>query len=101
MFDGNYVVASHAPHPSDKQWNILAAYLWFYNPLRFLWSLVHPKSSLYLLDCGAQFLGMMGLAATAARTIPWALRLMFGRIARADRPPGPQVPYRRVGPGNQ
>jgi len=42
--DGNHVVASRDPHPWRKQLNILAAYLYFYNPLRFLIALVLPKS---------------------------------------------------------
>ena len=44
MLDGNYVVATHAAKPWHKQLNLLAAYLYFYNPLRFLVALVRPKS---------------------------------------------------------
>src|SRR5678815_2121557 len=50
MLDGNYVVASVHPQPWRKQLNIMAAYLYFYNPARFLWALVRPKSNLYLAD---------------------------------------------------
>jgi radical SAM superfamily enzyme YgiQ (UPF0313 family) len=98
MFDGNYVIASRISRPWSKQWNILAAYLWFYNPLRFLLSLIRPKSSLYLVDSGAQVLGMAGLFMTALRTIPWAFRLMIGRIFRATRPPGTNIKCRVVAP---
>jgi len=48
--DGNHVVASRDPHPWRKQLNILAAYLYFYNPVRFLIALVLPKSRIPLAD---------------------------------------------------
>jgi len=94
MFDGNYVVASRHARPWRKQLNILAAYLWFYNPIRFLWALVRPKSRLYLVDPGMQVLGMLGLVQTARRTFGWALRLIIGPVARNTRPPGSRIPYR-------
>ena len=46
MIDGNYVVASQHKEPWRKQFNIIAAYLYFFNPLRFLMALVRPKSSI-------------------------------------------------------
>ena len=88
MFDGNYVVASRHPQPWKKQLNILAAYFWFYNPVRFFGALVWPKSRLYLVDSTVQVLGMLGLAQTVRRTFGYALRLMTGRITRATQPPG-------------
>lgn len=42
--DGNYVVASKHPRPWLKQLSILAAYAYFFNPLRMLLSLVWSKS---------------------------------------------------------
>ncbi|KKL96107.1 hypothetical protein LCGC14_1847830, partial [marine sediment metagenome] len=42
--DGNHVVASRHPRPWARQLNLLAAYLYFYNPLRFLVALVRPKT---------------------------------------------------------
>ena len=50
IVDGNYVVASRAPKPWCKQLNILAAYFYFYNPLRFLMALVFPKSKIPFVD---------------------------------------------------
>lgn len=50
ILDGNYIVASRAPHPWRKQCNLLAAYLYFYNPLRFLIALVYSKSRIPLAD---------------------------------------------------
>ncbi len=94
MMDGNYVVASDHKQPWRKQLNILVAYMYFYNPLRFLWAIVKPKSKLYLFDVGTQFYGMLGLAMTIRRTIGWALRLMFGRIVRQTESPASQIPMR-------
>jgi radical SAM superfamily enzyme YgiQ (UPF0313 family) len=94
MFDGNYVIASNHPQPWRKQFNILAAYLYFYNPLRLLIALVRPKSRLYLTDAGMQVLGMWGLMQTVRRTIGWAWRLMGGHIVRSTRAPASRMPMR-------
>jgi hypothetical protein len=88
------VAASRHPHPWRKQFNIMAAYLYFYNPLRFLYALVRPKSALYLADAGAQMLGMYGLTQTIRRTLGWATRLMTGGIKRKTRPPISLIPMR-------
>ncbi len=96
MLDGNYVVASRHPRPWRKQFNIMLAYLYFYNPLRFLKALVRPKSKLYLADSGMQFLGMFGLAQTVRRTLGWALRLRWGRIERRSEVPASKLPMRGV-----
>lgn len=96
MLDGNYVVASNHKQPWKKQFNILAAYLYFYNPLRMLWALVRPKSRLYLADAGMQFIGMWGLGQTIRRTLGWAFRLMRGGIRRRTRIPASLIPMRAV-----
>ncbi len=94
MLGGNYVVASHHPQPWRKQLNILAAYLYFYNPLRFLLALVRPKSRLYLADAVLQVMGMRGALLTARRTLGWTLRLMWGPIRRKSAPPTSPIPMR-------
>ena len=94
MLDGNYVVASRHPRPWKKQLNIMAAYLYFYNPLRFLVALVRPKSRLYLADAVMQLIGMWGLTRTVRRTFGWALRLMAGNIRRRHRVPFGRIPMR-------
>jgi radical SAM superfamily enzyme YgiQ (UPF0313 family) len=99
MLDGNYVVASRHPRPWRKQFNIMLAYLYFYNPLRFLKALVRPKSKLYLADSGMQVLGMFGLAQTVRRTLGWALRLRWGRIERRSEVPASKLPMRGVNGG--
>jgi radical SAM superfamily enzyme YgiQ (UPF0313 family) len=50
MTNGMYVIASRHPRPWIKQLNLLAAYLYFFNPLRLLAALVCSKSSIPLAD---------------------------------------------------
>ena len=47
---GMHVIASRHPRPWVKQLNLLAAYVYFFNPLRFLAALVRPKSRIPLAD---------------------------------------------------
>jgi len=89
-------VASGHPQPWRKQLNIMAAYLYFYNPLRFLVALVRPKSKLYLADAFLQLLGMWGLTHTIRRTFGWAVRLMRGGIRRRTGVPTSPIPMRSV-----
>ncbi|MCP4593387.1 MAG: radical SAM protein [bacterium] len=94
MLDANYVVASEHKQPWKKQLNILAAYLYFYNPLRLAVALVWPNSRLYLADAGMQVIGMWGLVQTFRRTLGWAMRLMRGPIKRATKVPASRIPMR-------
>ncbi len=96
MLDANYVVASEHPMPWRKQFNIMAAYLYFYNPLRFMWGLVRPRSKLYLADSGMQAIGMWGTTQTIRRTLGWALRLRRGDIVRKTDIPASPIPMRSV-----
>ncbi len=99
MLDANYVVASQHSQPWRKQFNILAAYLYFYNPLRFLFALLRPKSKLYLADALMQLAGMCGLAQTIRRTLGWAVRLMRGNIRRKTTVPASPIPMRSADGG--
>jgi hypothetical protein len=94
MIDANYVIASEDPKPWKKQLNLMAAYLFFYNPLRFLKAIVFPKTRLYLADALGQLHGMVGLLFTIRRTLPWAWHLWRGRIVRHTAPPISPVPLR-------
>lgn len=96
MLDANYVVASESKRPWVKQLNILAAYLYFYNPVRLFIALLFPKSRLYLADAGMQILGMYGLIQTARRTLGWAFRLMRGGIVRRTDIPRSPIPIRAL-----
>lgn len=92
MLDANYVVASEHRQPWRKQFNIMLAYLYFYNPLRMLVALLRPKSKLYFADAGMQGLGMWGLAQTVRRTFGWAVRLWRGGIERRTQAPVSPIP---------
>jgi len=94
MTDANYVIASGEERPWRKQANMLLAYLYFYNPLRFLWAFAFPRSRLYLADALAQLHGMWGLLHTIRRTAPWIWHLWRGRIVRHDQPPISRIPLR-------
>ncbi len=94
MIDGNYVIASGHNKPWKKQLNLMAVYLSFYNPLRFLMALVRPRSGIYFLDAGIQLAGMWGLTKTLRRTLDWALRLRWGRITRRTKAPVSRIPIR-------
>lgn len=96
MLDANYVVASEQPQPWRKQLNIMAVYLHFYNPLRFLVALVRPKSKLYLADAFMQLVGMWGLTRTIRRTFGWALCLLRGDIRRHAIAPASSLPMRAI-----
>jgi radical SAM superfamily enzyme YgiQ (UPF0313 family) len=50
VLDGMHVVASRHPHPWIKQMNLLAAYVFFFNPVRLLWALFFSKSRIPLAD---------------------------------------------------
>ncbi|MFN0135951.1 MAG: B12-binding domain-containing radical SAM protein [Phycisphaerae bacterium] len=96
MLDGNYVIASKHETPWKKQANILLAYAYFYNPLRFMVALVRPKSRLFLADAGMQVIGMFGLLQTVRRTIGWAFRLVSGKVERHTTTPHSRIPMRGV-----
>ncbi len=99
MLDGNHVVASGHKQPWRKQLNILAAYLYFYNPLWLAIALVRLRSRLYLADAGMQAIGMWGLLQTLRRTLGWAVRLMRGPIRRATKVPASRLPMRSADGG--
>lgn len=94
MFDGNYVIASHSPDPWKKQFNLLIAYLFFYNPIRLLILLLKPGNNQLMFDAGLQLVGMAGLCQSVRRTIGWGFRLMFGKIQRKHALPASKIPMR-------
>src|SRR5262249_12999007 len=100
LIDGNHVVASRSPRPYEKQLNVLLAYLFFYNPLRFAKALVFPKNRRgHVADAGLQLLGMAGWWSNVVRTTPWLLHLLRGRIERFEAPPTSPIPFRAVAGG--
>lgn len=96
MMDGNFVVATNIDAPWKKQFNIMAAYLYFYNPLQLLKSAVTPKDMLVFTDMFIQFLGMWGVTQTIRRTLGWAWRLKTGKITRRTSLPASRIPLRNL-----
>jgi len=96
MLDANYVIASRARHPWQKQLNMMLAYLYFYNPLRLLGALARRKSLVRGPDIAMQLLGMWGMMLTIRLTLPWAFRLLTGRILRKRDVPHSRIPMRAV-----
>jgi radical SAM superfamily enzyme YgiQ (UPF0313 family) len=50
LTSGIHVIASFHPHPWVKQLNLLAAYVYFFNPLRFVAAILRSKSRIPLAD---------------------------------------------------
>lgn len=94
MRDANYVIASRAPKPWKKQFNILVAYLFFYNPIRFLVALVRSKSRYWFADSFIQLCGIYGVMHNIRRTFGWMLQLMRGKITRTTHVPRSPLPMR-------
>jgi len=80
IVDGNRVVASRAPKPWVKQFNILAAYFYFYNPLRFLMSLVLPKSNIPFADADTRPPRKEGEPPRRKKIRKWIFRKARARI---------------------
>jgi hypothetical protein len=96
MYDGNYVVASKLPRPWRKQLNLLAAYLFFYNPIWLAAAALRSKTKVRWKPAGMQVVGMLGLARTMRRTLGWAVRLAYGKINRLTAPPACRIPVRGI-----
>ena len=94
MYDGNYVVASTHRRPWRKQLNLLAGYLYFYNPVWLAAALLRKKTKVSQRAAMMQVVGMLGLVQSFRRTSGWALRLMFGRIDRLAGPPTSRIPVK-------
>lgn len=127
--DGNHVVASRHPRPWTRQLNLLVAYVYFFNPLRFLVALVRSKTRIpladaetspqaagstgwkrfrrlarrklraHFADAGVQLFGMWGLAHTVWRSLPWCWHLLRGHIQRHSQPPISPIPMRSADGG--
>jgi hypothetical protein len=98
MYDGNYVIASHHPRPWRKQLNLLAGYIYFYNPLWLIVRLLGRKDRTGFKPAGMQVVGMIGASQSIRRTFTWALRLMFGKIERLNAPPKSTIKLRTLAP---
>lgn len=91
QFDGNHVVASGEKRPWLKQWNLIAGYASFYNPISLLGAMIFPKRRLAGADIGMQFIGMAALAKTALDSARWSWRLLRGPVEHCNAVPGPRL----------
>jgi hypothetical protein len=96
MHDGNYVVASTHQRPWRKQLNLLLGYFYFYNIFWLAMAVWRRKTRVSMRPAYMQIAGILGLMPTACRTSIWAVRLMFGKIARLSQPPASRIPMRSV-----
>ena len=97
MIDGNHVVASVAKRPWVKQLNLLWAYMFFYNPLRFFKALVWPKNRRgHFADAFMQAFGMFGWMSNWRHLLPWIYHLMRGKYVRHTEVPVTPIPLRSV-----
>jgi len=99
MHDGNYVIASSHARPWRKQFNLLTAYLYFYNPLWLAVNVWRRKTRVGMKPAYMQMVGMIGLTQSIRRTLGWGIRLIFNKIERLAVPPQTAVPIRGVAGG--
>ena len=97
-FDGNHIVATAEARPWLKQWNMIAGYASFYNPLTLLGAMIRPKRRLSGADMGMQVIGMAALAKTAVDSARWSWRLLRGPIEPCRAVPGAKLPMVKVRP---
>ncbi|GAB6164235.1 hypothetical protein JCM19992_02350 [Thermostilla marina] len=94
-YDGNHCVATSHEHPWQRQWNMLAAYAAFYNPVNLVRSLAR-FDSMWMPRLYCQVKGMIGLAKSIWNSRDWLYRLATGPIEFHEGPPMPKYPLQLV-----
>lgn len=88
-YDGNHAVATSHSSPLQRQLNMIAAYLAFYNPVNLLRSL--PKvDPLWKERIMTQLWGMYGVAKSMWNVTGWLRHLTSGPIEYHTAPPQPK-----------
>jgi radical SAM superfamily enzyme YgiQ (UPF0313 family) len=93
-FDGNHVILFAGEAAWKRQVKLLGGYAAFYNPANFLRALKRDGSPLRRRRIGYQLLGMAAVIWTAARMVPYILRLMTGKPSFITEIPVPAIPVR-------
>jgi len=86
-YDGNHVVASAVSRPWRLQFNVLMAYLAFYNPWNLTRAFFRPKRHGRISAVFCQAAGMYGLARSALHFLGTTYRLWRGPIERVASAP--------------
>ena len=95
QLDGNHIIATTDDRPWRRQWNMLASYASFYNPINLLRAL--PKiDRLWAQRMVMQVYGMLGLAKSVYQARDWFGRLITGPIERSCELPRPK--FRMIAP---
>lgn len=91
QFDGNHIVATSHESPWWRQFNMLAGYAAFYNPVNLLRAL--PRiDSLWAERVVLQLYGMWGLAKSTYQLRDWLWGLVSGPIERFSEFKTPKFP---------
>jgi hypothetical protein len=89
QYDGNHVVATRHDQPWRRQFNMLASYVSFYNPVNLVRAL--PRfDACWAERIVLQLYGMWGTAKSIYQIRDWLWRLMSGPIERFHELPPPK-----------
>lgn len=109
MVDGTHIVVNEGEAPWKRQLMLLCGYAAFYNPWNFLRALRPDGSPLRRRRIGYQAAGQLATLWTAARIMPYILRLMTRKLEYHTAPPaehtvpvrGPVSAFSRTPPGSR
>ena len=97
LYDGHHVVASSAKNPAEISLNQLRAYLAFYNPVHLAKLLLPgPNRRISAWRAIIQAWGMVSLAVTAVKKLPWLAKEGSGQITYWQGVPESKFTMRRL-----
>lgn len=93
-YDGSHVIVKGQESHWKRHLKWLGAYWTFYNPANFVRALRSKnRSKLWKTRLGYQLIGLIAILYTTIKSIPWMLRLMFGKQRyQVQTPPAAPVP---------
>lgn len=90
-YDGNRAIATGHSSPLQRQLNMIAGYIAFYNPLNLLRALGR-FDPLWTETVFTQIHGMIGVVKSVWNARHWLYQLAVGPLEYHDAPPGPKYP---------
>jgi radical SAM superfamily enzyme YgiQ (UPF0313 family) len=99
FYDGNHVIADRQGQPRRRQWNLLRAYLRFYNPRNLVQAIFSRRDGCRLDRALNQIGGHLGLPITVLRYLQWTRKLRRGPIVFWQGLPSFPYPVIRTGDG--